>query len=68
MTLYATVVTLLAGATVLAYALAVGLGSTLFVPRTRAGVVSGLADRASHPIGWAWGVALVATLGEPVPL
>lgn len=64
MTFYATVITLLAGATILAYALAVALGGTLFVPHTRTGLVSGLAGRAAHPIGWAWGVALVATLGS----
>ena len=64
MTLYATLVTLLAGASLLAYVLAVGLAGALMVPATRSRMASGLRGRAGHPIGWAWIVASVAATGS----
>lgn len=64
MTLYATIVTLLAGSALLAFALAVGLGLALAVPGFRDGLVDGLLGRARHPIAWAWVVALTASVGS----
>jgi len=63
-TLYATLITLLAGASLLAGAMAIGLGSALFVPGGRASLVDALVGRARHPIAWAWLVALVASSGS----
>ncbi|MEX2467155.1 MAG: disulfide oxidoreductase [Gemmatimonadota bacterium] len=64
MTLYATLITLLAGASLLAGALALALGATLLHPAGRASLVQAFAGRARHPIAWAWVVALVASLGS----
>lgn len=64
MTFYATLITLLAGSALLAYAGAVGLGGALLLPGARRGFVDTLAGRAAHPIGWAWLVAFVASSGS----
>ena len=64
MTFYATLITLLAGSALAAYALAAGLGAALAGPGTRRGLVAALGGRAAHPIGWAWVVALVASAGS----
>lgn len=63
-TLYATLITLLAGASLAALALAFALAVALMVPSTRAALVEGFVGRAGHPIGWAWGVALIASAGS----
>ena len=63
-TLYATLITLLAGSALLAYATALGLGGALFSPGSRRRMAGALAGRAAHPIGWAWTVALVASAGS----
>ncbi len=64
MTFYATLITLLAGSALLAYAGAVGLGGALLAPGARRGLGDTFAGRAAHPIGWAWFVALVASSGS----
>lgn len=64
MTLYATLITLLAGASLVALVLAVALAVALSVPRTRSSLVDGFVGRAAHPVGWAWAVALVASVGS----
>lgn len=64
MTLYATLITLMAGASLAALALACALGVALMVPSTRAALVDGFVGRAAHPIGWAWAVALTASAGS----
>lgn len=64
MTLYATLITLLAGASLVALALAVGLAAALAMPGPRSSLVDAFVGRAGHPIGWAWTVALVASAGS----
>lgn len=64
MTFYATLITLLAGAALLAYAMALGLGGALMIHGSRRSLGEALAGRAAHPIGWAWMVALVASAGS----
>jgi len=64
MTLYATIITVLAGASLFAYVLAFALFALLVVPAVRGRVVDALVGRAGHPIGWAWFVALVASTGS----
>lgn len=64
MTLYATLITLLAGASLAALALAFALAAALVMPSTRGALVEGFVGRAAHPLGWAWGVALIASVGS----
>lgn len=64
MTLYAILITLLAGASLAALAIAVTLAVALAVPRTRAALANGFVGRAAHPVGWAWSVALIASAGS----
>ena len=64
MTLYATVITLLASASLAAGVLAVGLGAALLLPASRASLLDAFHGGARHPIAWAWTVALVASLGS----
>ena len=64
MTFYATLITLLAGAALLAYAMALGLGGALMIHGSRRSLGEALVGRAAHPIGWAWMVALVASAGS----
>lgn len=64
MTLYATLITLLAGTSLVAGALAIGLGLALLAPGGRASLVDTFSGRARHPIAWAWLVALVASSGS----
>jgi disulfide bond formation protein DsbB len=63
-TFYATLITLLAGSALLAYAIALGLGAVLLTPGARRGLGVNLEGRSAHPIGWAWVVALVASTGS----
>lgn len=64
MTLYATLITLLAGASLVAGLLAIGLGVALVAPGSRSVLVDALRGRVRHPLAWAWMVALVASLGS----
>lgn len=64
MAFYATIVTTLAILALVAVALAVVLGVALAVPGARAGLSSALAGQERHPVGWAFLVALIATLGS----
>ena len=64
MTLYATLITLLAGASLLAGALALTVGAVLLVSGVRDPLVRSFAGQARHPIAWAWVVALVASSGS----
>lgn len=64
MTLYATLITLLAGASLVAGALAIAVGSALVVPGGRDSLVRSFVGRARHPIAWAWVTALVASTGS----
>lgn len=64
MTLYATIITVLAGASLAAYALALVLFGALLVPAARTRLVETFVGRSGHPIGWAWFVALVASTGS----
>jgi len=63
-TLYATLITLLAGFSIVAGVLALALGVGLVVPSGRKALTESLSGRARHPIGWAWTVALVASAGS----
>lgn len=64
MAYYATIVTTLGVWTLVAVLLALGLGAALALPRGREHLRSGLVGQERHPIGWAWGVSLVAMLGS----
>jgi disulfide bond formation protein DsbB len=61
---YATIVTTLAILAVVAVVLAVVLGVALALPGPRATLSRALAGQARHPVGWAFLVALIATLGS----
>jgi len=63
-TLYATIITILAGASLSAYVLAFVFFALLSVPAARGRVVETFVGRAGHPLGWAWFVALVASTGS----
>jgi disulfide bond formation protein DsbB len=63
-TLYATLITILAGASLVAYALAAGFLGLQLVPGPRDRLVWTLVGRAAHPVGWAWTAALVASTGS----
>jgi len=61
---YATIVTTLGSLALVAVALAAGLAVTLASEGGRSRLVAALAGQERHPIGWAWGVALIAMLGS----
>lgn len=64
MAFYATIVTTLGILTLAAVALAIGLGVALTLPGARKGLTGALAGQERHPVGWAFVVALIATLGS----
>jgi len=63
-TLYATLIQILAGAALAAGALTVLLVLALLFPPARSSLAAALAGQARHPISWAWAVATFATLGS----
>ena len=64
MAYYATIITTLGTLALVAVALALGLGVALATPGGRARLADALAGQERHPIGWAWGIALLAMLGS----
>ena len=64
MAYYATIVTTLGILALAAVALALGLLAGLSSARARGGLRDGLLGQERHPIGWAWGVALIAMGGS----
>jgi disulfide bond formation protein DsbB len=64
MAYYATIVTTLGLLALVAFGLAVGLLSTLAVAPARVRLRTMLLGQEVHPLGWAWGVALVAMSGS----
>ncbi|HSH75846.1 MAG TPA: disulfide oxidoreductase [Longimicrobiales bacterium] len=64
MAYYATIVTTLGTLALLAVALAVGLGAALASAGGRERLRAALQGQERHPIGWAWGVALIAMSGS----
>lgn len=64
MALYPTIVTTLGILALAAVALGVGFGVALAVPAGRRALTGALGGFERHPIGWAWGVSLIATGGS----
>jgi disulfide bond formation protein DsbB len=64
MAYYAEIVTTLGVLALVAVGLSVGLVVALAVARGRAGLSDALLGQERHPIGWAWGVALIAMAGS----
>lgn len=64
MAFYATIITTLGVLALVAVVLAIGLGVVLTLPNGRGRLRDALAGLERHPIGWAWGVALVAMAGS----
>jgi len=64
MTYYAAIVNTLGTLALVAVALALGLSVALSVPSARARLRDALYAQERHPIGWAWGVALIAMAGS----
>jgi len=61
---YPAIATMLAVLAVVASAAAFGLLGTLSSGRGRSWLIDALVGRERHPIGWAWGVSLIAMLGS----
>ena len=64
MALYPAIATTLATLAVAAAACALVLMAMLSASASRAWLIDALVGRERHPIGWAWGVALISTLGS----
>ncbi|RMH11227.1 MAG: disulfide bond formation protein B [Gemmatimonadetes bacterium] len=62
--LFATVVQTLGLLALVAFAAALALFVALALPAGRARLGATFAGRERHPLAWAWGVALIATLGS----
>jgi disulfide bond formation protein DsbB len=61
---YATIITTLGSLALVAVALALGLGVLLATEGGRERLRGALAGQEAHPIGWAWGISLLAMLGS----
>ncbi len=64
MAYYATIITMLAVLAFAAVAASVALGAALALPGPRGRLIATFTGRARHPLGWAWGVAAIATAGS----
>lgn len=64
MTLYPAIVQMLGGASLAGAAASLALLVGLIVPGGRAWLRSSLAGHERHVVGWAWTIALIATLGS----